>query len=177
MMPSLGALAEPPLKGNIMAAVAFAGQETYRRDFNYFVSRRREPASMLEARRAALERFETLGVPSTRLEAWRFTDVSPLSQRTFQRGDNVAVGASIIPTLRGPHHRLTFVNGRYAPSLSRLQALPDRALVASLGQALLTHPEQVEAYLGRLTGLEDNPFVARNSAFWEDGAFLYLPRA
>jgi Fe-S cluster assembly protein SufD len=159
-----------------MAAVAFAGQEIYRKDFNYFVSRRREPASMLEARRAALERFETLGVPSTRQEAWRFTDVSALSQKTFQRGDNVPIDTNVIPALRGPHHRLTFVNGRYAPSLSRLQALPNKALVASLGQALLTHPEQVEAYLGCLTGLEDNPFVARNSAFWEDGAFLHLSR-
>ncbi len=176
MKPSLGALAEPLLKGDIMAAVAFAGQDTYRKDFNYFVSKRREPASMLEARRAALERFETLGVPSTRQEGWRFTDVSALAQKTFKRGDNVPVDMTVIPALRGPHHRLTFVNGRYAPSLSRLQALPDRALVASLGQALLTHPEQVEAYLGRLPGLEDNPFVARNGAFWEDGAFLHLSR-
>ncbi len=159
-----------------MAAVAFAGRETYRKDFNYFVSRRREPASMLEARRAALERFETLGVPSTRQEAWRFTDVSALAQKAFKRGDNIPVDTSVIPPLRGPHHRLTFVNGRYAPSLSRLQALPNRALVASLGQALLTHPEQVENHLGRLPGLEDNPFVARNSAFWEDGAFLHLSR-
>jgi Fe-S cluster assembly protein SufD len=48
--------------------------------------------------------------------------------------------------------------------------------VASLGQALLTHPELVESHLGQSKGLDNNPFAARNSTFWEDGAFVYLPR-
>jgi Fe-S cluster assembly protein SufD len=48
--------------------------------------------------------------------------------------------------------------------------------IASLGQALLTHPELIEPHLDRLPGLEQHPFAALNTAFWEDGAFIYLPR-
>ena len=45
----------------------------------------------------------------------------------------------------------------------------------SLSQALLTHPELIAPHLDRLPGLEQHPFAALNTAFWEDGAFIYLP--
>jgi Fe-S cluster assembly protein SufD len=159
-----------------MAVTTFADTNTYRQDFEAFTARRREPDDLLGLRRAALKRFESLGLPSSRQEDWRFTDLSALAKIPFQRAGDTPVAADRLPALKGPHHRLVFVNGRFAPSLSRLQALPDEALIASLGQALLTHPEQVVPYLDRLKGLEDNPFTARNSAFWENGAFVYLPR-
>jgi Fe-S cluster assembly protein SufD len=160
-----------------MAAVtAFADTDTYRQDFEALTARRCEPDNLLSLRRTALKRFESLGLPSSRQEAWRFTDISALAQIPFRRAGDTPVDAARLPVLKGPHHRLVFVNGRFAPRLSRLQAMPDEVLIASLGQALLTHPEQVVSYLDRLEGLEDNPFTARNSAFWEDGAFIYLPR-
>ena len=70
----------------------------------------------------------------------------------------------------------SFVNGRFAPGLSHLREMPDRALIASLDQALLTHPEWIEPYLDRLPGLAQHPFAALNTAFWEDGAFVHLSR-
>ncbi len=159
-----------------MAVTAFADTDTYRQDFESFAARRCEPDDLLSLRRAALKRFESLGLPSSRQEAWRFTDVSALARIPFQRAGDTPVDADRLPVLKGPHHRLVFVNGRFVPGLSRLQDMPDPVLIASLGQALLTHPEQVVPYLDRLKGLEDNPFTARNSAFWENGAFVYLPR-
>ena len=159
-----------------MAATAFADADHDHREFEEFAAKRNEPDGLLQLRRQALQRLETLGLPSSRQEAWRFTDVVALGQIAFQRAGDAPVAADRLPVLEGPHHRLVFVNGRFAPGLSRLQHLPDEALVASLGQALLTHPEQVVASLDRLKGLADNPFAARNSAFWEDGAFVYLPR-
>jgi hypothetical protein len=37
------------------------------------------------------------------------------------------------------------------------------------------HPELIEPHLER-PGPEQHPFAALNGAFWEDGAFIYLPR-
>ena len=159
-----------------MAVTASADAGSYRREFEDFAAKRHEPDSLLKIRRQAWQRLETLGLPSGHQEAWRFTDVAALGQLAFQRAGDAPVAADRLPLLAGPHHRLVFVNGRFAPGLSRLQSLPDKALVASLGQALLTHPESVVASLDQLKGLADNPFAARNSAFWEDGAFVYLPR-
>lgn len=156
-----------------MTAAAFADYD--RKDFEKDVVKRREPDSLLNLRRRALEQFEVLGLPSTKQEAWRFTDTTGLSQIDWQPSQTATVDASQLPALSGAH-RLVFINGRFAPTLSELHGLPAKALVASLGQALLTHPELVEGHLGQVKGLDDNPFAARNSAFWEDGAFVYLPR-
>jgi Fe-S cluster assembly protein SufD len=156
-----------------MTAAAFADYD--RKDFEKSVAKRREPAFLLNLRRRALAQFETLGLPTTKQEAWRFTDVSGLGQIDWQPSSAATVEASQLPALPGAH-RLVFVNGHFAPTLSQLHGLPAKALVASLGQALLTHPELVESHLGQSKGLDNNPFAARNSTFWEDGAFVYLPR-
>lgn len=159
-----------------MAAVALVNQETYRKDFTDLVARRNEPASMVERRRQSLNRYESLGIPSSHWESWRFTDVAALGQIQFNRAGKIPIDAAALPVLEGRRHRLVFVDGRFVPGLSRLDAFPAKALIASLGQALLTHPELVEAHLDRLKGLEDHPFMALNGAFWEDGVFVYLPK-
>jgi Fe-S cluster assembly protein SufD len=137
---------------------------------------RPEPGPLSALRRAALDRFEALGFPSSRRESWRFTDVSALGQVQFTRAKDAPVDPAALPRLDGHRHRLVFVNGHFVPGLSHLEGAPDKALLVSLRQALLTHPDLVLAYLERLRGLEDHPFAALNSAFLEDGAFVYLPR-
>jgi Fe-S cluster assembly protein SufD len=144
-------------------------------DFAGFAADRREPDAIARLRRGAFARFETLGLPARQQEDWRLTDLSGLQQWAWQRPAVAPVDAEALPTLEIPVHRLAFVNGRYAPGLSRLQNMPDQVFIASMGQALLTHPELIAPHLDRLPGLEQHPFAALNTAFWEDGAFIYLP--
>jgi Fe-S cluster assembly protein SufD len=159
-----------------MAVVAIAEYDTYRRELDRFLSERRESAAMLNRLWQSLERFEALGIPSRQHEAWRFTDVSGLANRRFARAGEVPVDAGLLPALDAPHYRLTFVNGRFAAGLSRLPSNAEKAVIASLNQALSSHPELVETTLASVPGLEDHPFAALNGAFWEDGAFIHLPR-
>ncbi len=159
-----------------MTAAAPVFQDSYRPAFIEFAASRREPDAIARLRREAFTRFETLGLPTRQWEAWRLTDLSALKSLTLQRPVDAPVDAGALPTLDLPAHRLTFVNGRFAPGLSRLRELPGQALIASLGQALLTHPELIEPHLERLPGLGQHPFAALNTAFWEDGAFVHLPR-
>ncbi len=159
-----------------MIAAALAQQDPYRQSFATFVADRREPATIARLRREAFARFEGMGWPTRQQEAWRFTDLGALRQIAFQRPADVPVEAGTLPTLEMPAHRLVFVNGRFAPGLSQLRALPDRVLIASLGQTLSTQARRVELYLNQLPGLEQHPFTAINTAFWEDGVFVHLPR-
>lgn len=159
-----------------MTAAAPELQDSYRPAFAEFTTGRREPDAIARSRREAFARFETLGLPTRQQEAWRLTDLSGLRQWNLQRPALVPVDAGALPTLDLPAHRLAFVNGHYAPGLSRLREMPDQTLIASLGQALLTHPELIAPYLDHVPGLEQHPFAALNTAFWEDGALLYLPR-
>jgi Fe-S cluster assembly protein SufD len=160
-----------------MTAVAPLFSDPYRQRFADFMARRREPDGIAKLRRTAFDRFDKLGLPTRQQEAWRLTDLSALQAITWQRPGDALVDAGTLPTLdKTPTHRLVFVNGRFAPGLSRLRDLPGKTLIASLGQALLTHPELIEPHLDRLPGLQQHPFAALNMAFWEDGAFIHLPQ-
>jgi Fe-S cluster assembly protein SufD len=158
------------------AAAPVVVEDSYRAAFDAFIADRRESDEMYRLRRAGFVRFESFGLPTRQQEAWRLTDLSGLRQWTAQRPTVVPVAAEALPSLEMPTHRLAFVNGRFAPGLSRLRDLPKNALIASLGQAALTHPELIEPHLDRLPGLAQHPFAALNSAFWEDGALMHLPR-
>ena len=46
----------------------------------------------------------------------------------------------------------------------------------SFGEALQTHPDIVEKYLGTVVPHSDNFFAALNSAVFSDGSFVYVPK-
>lgn len=130
-------------------------------------------------RHAALERFLALGFPTLDDEEWRFTNLAPMTGRTFQLAGPAVVKAEDIQRVSFPDadcSRLVFVNGRFASELSALQALPDGVIAGSLADALKTQVAQVEPYLARFADYEEHAFTALNTAFIRDGAFLLLPR-
>jgi len=69
-----------------------------------------------------------------------------------------------------------FVNGRFERKLSTLKGLPDGVVVGSLAAATETHPDVVRKHLAQHAAPDATPFAALNTAFLEDGAFLYVPR-
>ncbi|MBF13470.1 MAG: Fe-S cluster assembly protein SufB [Legionellales bacterium] len=46
----------------------------------------------------------------------------------------------------------------------------------SFSDAVQTHPELIEQYLGKVVPYRDNFFAALNSAVFSDGSFVYIPR-
>ncbi len=138
-----------------------------------------EPAFVQALRRAGLERFATLGFPNTQQEEWRLTNVAPIAQGTFHRsqGDPNAVAPEQIAPYDFPAAaRLVFVDGRFSSRLSSSTDLPAGVVVSSLAAALASTPELVEPWLGQLASFEQQPFVALNTAFLGDGAFIHVAR-
>jgi Fe-S cluster assembly protein SufD len=140
----------------------------------------RQPEWLRQLRREALGRFLALGFPTTQDEEWRNTNVAPIARTDFTLASlpERAVSAQDIephalPELKGC--QLVFVNGHLAPGLSEVGALPDGVLIASIPEALETDPECVRHFLGRAASTEENAFTALNTAFVNDGAFLYVP--
>src|SRR5437773_2000988 len=69
-------------------------------DFDAFLRARREPAWLVEARRAAWERFEALPWPDRREEEWLRTDIRGFHLADFQLpGGGQPVGSPPRPTL------------------------------------------------------------------------------
>ncbi len=50
-------------------------------------------------------------------------------------------------------------------------------IFSSFSEAVQTHPELVEKYLGTVVSFRDNFFAALNAAVFSDGSFVYIPRA
>jgi Fe-S cluster assembly protein SufD len=132
-------------------------------------------------RQAAIERFAELGFPTVRDEEWRFTNLAPLSKQPYSLPKHgvsevtLAALAQVIPGFdAGP--RLVFVNGFYESALSSVAGLPHGVTVASLANVLQAHPEQVEPHLARYADYEDSTFVALNTGFLRDGAFVSIAK-
>ncbi|MGH9196722.1 MAG: SufD family Fe-S cluster assembly protein, partial [Acidimicrobiia bacterium] len=106
-----------------------------------------EPAWLSRIRTEAIARFGELGFPTTRQEEWRFTSVAPIAETSFD--------------LAGP---ILSVIGQ--PAGVRLEPL------ASL---LATSPEVVQPHLARLASFANHPFIAWNTAFFQDGVFVGIP--
>jgi Fe-S cluster assembly protein SufD len=112
--------------------------------------------------------FASTGLPTTELEAWRFTNVAPLARTTFVRAPE---GVECDPALlRGVDVagavRIVFVNGRFEPRCSRLTA------VEGLTVEPLSAGRGPEGRIGRVAPLVDHPFVALNGALFDDGAAI-----
>ncbi len=140
------------------------------------------PAPWLgELRDKAIDAFLQLGFPTTDEELWRTTSVAPIARTPFTRADEAAaqaVPAALLETLglRGAFRgrEAVFVNGRFAPHLSSLEALRG-ARVRSLHAAVREDPELVERDLGYMaTGIAEYVFTGLNTALFEDGALVEI---
>jgi Fe-S cluster assembly protein SufD len=132
-------------------------------------------------RQAAMDRFRQLGFPTMKNEDWHFTSVAPILEHDYllvptPTGD--VQSEELAPFLFGAGdqwHTAVFVNGRFAPQLSSLDALPDGVQVLDLARAWHEAPELVEQ-LGKITSYDDRSFTALNTAFMYDGAVVQIER-
>jgi Fe-S cluster assembly protein SufD len=56
------------------------------------------------------------------------------------------------------------------------EALPEGVVFLPLAEALKSHGALVQQHLGTAVEATRNKFVALNSALWQDGAFVYVPK-
>jgi Fe-S cluster assembly protein SufD len=127
-------------------------------------------------RRAAIEQFASRGFPTRKDEDWKYTDVAPLALRYFRPAGAAPVGAAALAPFRFDAWQLVFVDGRFAPALSRLDGLPDGVRLTSLAARLRETPDVLEGWLGRHVGAARHGFAALNLAFAEDGAVIEIRR-
>jgi Fe-S cluster assembly protein SufD len=164
-----------------MTALEAAREHYLARSEDFRRAQGSEPGWLAALRADALAAFGESGLPSTRLEEWRYTNVTPLAKIPFEvaaRGHSVSREA--LESLAFPLFACSlyvFVNGRYAPEFSAPLANPDASWIESIAALRARSPERLEPYLGRCIDVKGHPFAALNSAFLDDGAFVYVPRA
>ncbi len=139
------------------------------------------PSWLAELRNEGLKSCEALGLPDQRQEDWKYTNARAVVETPYQLGRPYQPDQINYDELKCVRFgkfkgvRLTFVNGHFAESLSQREGLPAGVKVQSLHEVLEKNPELIRKYLTRQASFEAQPFVALNTAFIQDGAFVYLP--
>ncbi|MCG3152294.1 MAG: FeS cluster assembly protein SufD [bacterium] len=134
-----------------------------------------EPAWLQGRRSAARSLLAERGLPTTRDEAWRYTNIKSLLAQSYQLSGEGTVTTEQLAAYRLPGATvLIFVNGRFAPALSDSLVLPDGCGYGSLDASIQTVPERWESLLTRQPVGEMQAFEALTEAGWEGGAFLWL---
>lgn len=127
------------------------------------------------------ERFASLGLPTPRLEAWKFTNLAALGRIPFQvappESARISVDAlpTVVPAGEPPSHRLVFVNGHWRPDLSSVGALPAGVVLSGMAAAQTSHPGLLEERLGRIGAVDGHAMLALNAAHAVDGAVVRIP--
>ncbi len=126
-------------------------------------------AAILDVRRAAMARFDELGLPHRRIEAWKYTDLRsglksvarPVDPRQWSTIDSAKLEASLGPLAKLDCYRVHLVNGQWDRTRSDLPdgvsiefRVPDPGSVLSDGV------------------LKDEAIVALNVAFSCGGLFV-----
>ncbi len=139
-----------------------------------------EPTWMTELRKQAASYFRDIGFPHRKVEEWRFTNIRPILEQSFETAKEAPTGVTsdqIEEYSFSRHcHVLVFVNGHYSPQLSSVDSSLKEIKIDSLANALKNDPDALEPYYSRMGSYETNAFSALNTAFAQDGTFIYIPR-
>ncbi len=133
-------------------------------------------------RRDAIQKFSEKGFPTQRDEAWRYTNLNPLTGTAFARSPRPVPDAA----LRGraddaavnTHGAITllFVNGCFMPGLSDLDRLPSGVDLRELSAAAAEEIFPAESVAADASILSRDPFTALNTAFLQEGIAMTVRR-
>lgn len=124
------------------------------------------PKSLAEVDPELLRTYEKLGIPLKEQEILagvrRQGDPSSLEETSGYTSSAVAVDAvfdsvSVITTFRD-------------------ELAKSGVIFCSISEAVRTHPELIQKYLGSVVPQGDNFYAALNSAVFSDGSFVYIPK-
>ncbi|WP_299622813.1 Fe-S cluster assembly protein SufD [Pelagibius sp.] len=136
---------------------------------------------LAELRDRGLQRFAESGLPTPRLESWKYTSLRPIEKVDFAATGvpRACVSIDQAPSLLPDHtdcHRLVFVDGHLRRDLSQLGDLPAGAKLLPLSEQLAADPDWLQTHLDRLDDSQLPPMLALNTAMMMNGFVLHLTR-
>lgn len=142
----------------------------------------RHSAPVLNAlREKAMADFSRIGFPKVTSENYKYTDVPAAFSLDFGLNLNrlqIPVNANEVFRCDVPNLSTLLyfvVNDSFVDPHNVCEKLPKGVLAGSLREMAMSHPELVQRYYGKLADTGKDGTVALNTAFVQDGFFLYVP--
>jgi len=117
----------------------------------------------------ALSALSRNGLPTRRVESWKYTDLRNLYRAEFTETPSVDVTGALTPFILENTYAIIFVDGNFVPTLSQIDNFPEGLEVLSLADALVSGDEDLLSGLGEAVDIEQPGFVAANTALMQDG--------
>lgn len=133
---------------------------------------------LAELRAKGAEEVSKMSMPGAKDEEWRFISLRDLYRDNYKSAGEVDttipdIREYYIPESEGA--RLVFINGAFSPAHSATDALPEEVIIGNLADIASEGNSILENHLNEYADFEDDIFTSFNTAFLNDGAFVYIP--
>lgn len=134
------------------------------------------PSWFHEVRQKGLNRFKEIGVPTTRDEEWKYTNLSVVAGRQYRLAPSVSFSRpeALRDLCTQDDFNVVVINGRLSPEFLSFENLPRGVAILSLREALKSHGEEIRDLLQRYPQDQESAFVALNHAVAADGIFVRI---
>src|ERR1035438_1072181 len=130
-------------------------------------------------REEAISSFEKLGFPTTKMEYWKYTNVKPILEHSYKtQNQNQEINLTkeelnkyLIAGFDA--NVLVFYNGQFIKGLSSISQLPKGVIIDSINNHL--DNEAFQKHYAKIADVNKETFTALNTAFANDGAFVFIP--
>ncbi len=133
-------------------------------------------------REKAMSDFRVTGFPSPNDEEYKHTNIPDLFAPDYGLNLNrLEIPVNPYEVFRCDVPNLStllyfVVNDSFYTKENPKVKLPERVLIGSLNEMARSHPDLVQRYYGKQACTQNDGIVALNTAFVQDGFFLYVPK-
>jgi Fe-S cluster assembly protein SufD len=140
-----------------------------------------EPAWLQNLRKEAKTNFDDLGLPTPKLEDWRYTNLKEFAKNNFISAlkdtpveINKLISGCKLPEMDG--YTVVTLNGAFLEKESDLKGLPDGVTILPLSEALLDDNLAAAKLFNSNLDISSYAFQALNTANFQDGIFFHVAK-
>lgn len=133
-----------------------------------------------DLRHEAIEIFGKNGFPTKKEEEWKYTNLAPLLKadyKLFPESEEISIGYQDVKKYfihDMDTYNIVFVNGVYSSYLSSTTHEEADICVLSSAMNKMMHQPVIENFYSKIAPKDDS-LVSLNTAFFKDGAYIYVP--
>ncbi|GAF03591.1 Fe-S cluster assembly protein SufD [Saccharicrinis fermentans] len=133
-------------------------------------------------REKAIQSFEAMGIPNKRVENYKYTNMRPVFEEDYGYDFEHAIfNQDLSEVFNCNVHDLEattiyLINGWYYRKNQVPSHLPQGVIIGSLAECSKSHTELFKTHYNQYAKNEEDSLVALNTAFAQDGFFIYIPK-